>query len=471
MTQSLNVDTDELVARYQELVAGIPDPPMVRLLPPCGLPLDQQVVAVLDRENFNLRTYLGRAKKERQLLADSLKAAIKAYCKVDLDAAEAINNEHRSVSAATFEATDGDRDAMMLGDAAGIGVPTGLVDEYSDLLTRCLQVETGDHGAALLNFAAAWRGYGETLRNAGKLFRPFENWEGEAAEAAQGLFEKHKSWLYSIAKDCDTMAGQAEDVVSAHKWLLTQHVIYQQNVKKGHIVPWNKSYVTSVDIKELQDDIVTKASDGYNPQRWDILACLQDNSADVIADYKKKVTLTEVAPSSPPSTGGGIPLPTPGPSPFPDDGGGIPDLPKAPEMPNLPKGEPKMPEDALTGALGAPDPSKGMSKGKGIGGVKAASFGGGGLAPMPEADAMSAKAGAGPGAGGMGRGIPGAMGGGGMGGAPMSPAGQGKGDGAKGKRVQGDEDESLYTEERAWTEGVIGRRRANAPDKSTWPGS
>jgi hypothetical protein len=36
---------------------------------------------------------------------------------------------------------------------------------------------------------------------------------------------------------------------------------------------------------------------------------------------------------------------------------------------------------------------------------------------------------------------------------------------AKGKRAQQDQ-EALYTEERAWTEGVIGRRRAkDAPDK------
>ena len=41
-------------------------------------------------------------------------------------------------------------------------------------------------------------------------------------------------------------------------------------------------------------------------------------------------------------------------------------------------------------------------------------------------------------------------------GAPGAGAGQG-GDG-KGKRVQGTE-ESLYSEERPWTEGVIGNRR------------
>ena len=45
------------------------------------------------------------------------------------------------------------------------------------------------------------------------------------------------------------------------------------------------------------------------------------------------------------------------------------------------------------------------------------------------------------------------------GGMPMAPgAGKGENEG-KGKRVQG-EDDALYVEDRAWTEGVIGRRRA-----------
>jgi hypothetical protein len=49
------------------------------------------------------------------------------------------------------------------------------------------------------------------------------------------------------------------------------------------------------------------------------------------------------------------------------------------------------------------------------------------------------------------------------GGMPMGGAG-GKSDGGKGKRVQSaDGDESLYTEERAWTEGVIGNRPRKGP--------
>ena len=66
---------------------------------------------------------------------------------------------------------------------------------------------------------------------------------------------------------------------------------------------------------------------------------------------------------------------------------------------------------------------------------------------------------------GLGKGLPGAGGmGGGMGGMPMGGQG-GKGGEGKGKRVQGEDDESLYTEERAWTEGVIGNRPRKGPSE------
>ena len=66
-------------------------------------------------------------------------------------------------------------------------------------------------------------------------------------------------------------------------------------------------------------------------------------------------------------------------------------------------------------------------------------------------------------AAGLGRGVPGAagaMGGGGMG-MPMAPgaAGQGR---SKGKHAKPDE-ESLYTEDRSWTEAVIGNRPRSKP--------
>src|SRR5262249_53452282 len=60
----------------------------------------------------------------------------------------------------------------------------------------------------------------------------------------------------------------------------------------------------------------------------------------------------------------------------------------------------------------------------------------------------------GPGLGAPGPGASGAMGGGGMGAAPMGA--QGDRGAGKGKRL-GQDDGAIYTENRAWTEGIIGR--------------
>jgi hypothetical protein len=49
---------------------------------------------------------------------------------------------------------------------------------------------------------------------------------------------------------------------------------------------------------------------------------------------------------------------------------------------------------------------------------------------------------------------------GGMGGMPMHGAGQGQGGGKEKKRTPGlAPDEDIYTEDRPWTEAVIGNRR------------
>jgi hypothetical protein len=43
------------------------------------------------------------------------------------------------------------------------------------------------------------------------------------------------------------------------------------------------------------------------------------------------------------------------------------------------------------------------------------------------------------------------------------PMGQQGDKGAKGKRIPGADEDALYTEERSWTEGVIGNRPRKGP--------
>ena len=98
------------------------------------------------------------------------------------------------------------------------------------------------------------------------------------------------------------------------------------------------------------------------------------------------------------------------------------------------------------------------------GGMRPASFSGGGpktpLKPAAGLDRGAGLAGrdAAAGLGQRGAGVGGAMGGGGMGAAPA-----GHGAGKEGKVKHTDDEESLYNEERQWTEGVIGAHRRKDP--------
>jgi hypothetical protein len=192
------------------------------------------------------------------------------------------------------------------------------------------------------------------------------------------------------------------------------------------------------------------------------------------------------------------PDPTPGPSPdLPDElnpnppdeldpNNNLPNVPTTPTTPMTPQ-TPSVPTTPST-----PDMTKltealnrGSSTNAGAGagaGVKPAGLGGaggGGGAPgvpgIPLQPSATPGAAAGPGApagavpdvSNLTRGMP-STGAAGMGGAPMGmPMGagaQGQGQAGKGKRGEGDE--SLYTEDRQWTEAVIGNRsrRKDAPD-------
>jgi hypothetical protein len=210
----------------------------------------------------------------------------------------------------------------------------------------------------------------------------------------------------------------------------------------------------------------------------DLLATLQKKSDAMIADYTRKagLPLPPVNPPKPPTAfninepdrSKPIPQPEPEPGPEPEPeplpDAGLPPLPGTPSVPST--ATPSMPTDSkLTGAL---KDLKG-SPGYPVAGLKPASVGAGAASvpPMPlrpwinsEAASRPAAAHAGPG---LGRGIPAgyaALGGGGAGMPMGAPAGQGQAN-KQGKRAQ-QQDKSLYTEDRPWTEPLIGQQRRAA---------
>jgi hypothetical protein len=329
---------------------------------------------------------------------------------------------------------------------------------YRDLKGTCQDVEGGDQGASLLSFARAWTAYAETLRDAARRFhKPFEFWEGEAAAAVLANFEAHKKWLYQMAERCEKLAQQAEEFASVHKAAEGKHIeSYPDPRLPFALRKWSQKADDVQAVEQLAAQN-RRASQVF----LEILQKWQAASDAVLAEYKKKLNIRPELPEKPPSAFPiGPPIkPIPGPRPGPGDW----DTPQTPSVPSVPSfNKPEMPTDeglmdaALTDAL-AGTPGGPHSTGSGI---KPASFGGGmPLQPAIDPDAAARAAAASRDAAGPGRGMGGAGAGGMGGGMPMggAPGGKGKDDG-QGKRTQQDE-ESLYTEDRAWTEGIIGRIR------------
>jgi hypothetical protein len=477
MTQllTLNVEYQELMARANELETPIPGVPSGNPAAPWNLAVVKRAVEQLGLSADNMRLYLEVGERERRRLAQSLRSAAEAYAEADQGAMEALVGD-TSVSPVAPGLANRDVDPATLNDTpvASMAGPDG----YADLKQRCAEIEAGDQGASLVRFADAWQAYQQTLQEAARRFRPFRHWDGDAAAAVEANFEQQRSWLNQMADYCGTMVRQAHNVVSGQ--FLRTHVAYafRYDGAFGGFKPVVDGSIKRQDIEMLERIYQRNAHPNHRPRVMQLLGILQQKSDEMIAEYTRKagLPLPPVNPAKPP-TAHTIkepdrskpipkpepepgpwpgPKPKPEPEPLPDDG-----LPPLPGMPSVPSaGMPSMPTDSkLTGAL---KDLKG-SPGYPVAGLKPASVRGGGrpgvpLMPWMQSEAASRSATAG--GLNLGRGIPAAyaaLGGGGAG-VPMgAPAGQGQGN-KQGKRAQ-QEEKSLYTEKRAWTEGIIGRRR------------
>jgi len=449
-TLTLNVEKQEILARADELEAPLPGQPSENPMSPCALAVAGVAAAQLALSADNVRIYLDVSQRERQRLAQSLRNAAKAYEDADEDAAAALNADNDSTSPVTAGLVDGDLDPVTLTHTPLAA--QGNDGHYQEVKQTATEIETGDHGRSFDRFANQWTAHQRTLLEAAYRFRPFQHWDGEATPAVEAAFDAHRSWLYQMADLCGTMAQQAQGVTSVHRWAVSEHA--------------SSSYITTLEsyLKAAQE----AGADSYVDSLMKLYGELQARSEEVGAEYAKKAAIPPVSPPKPPAA---VRIPEPEPTPKPEP---QPEPEPAPdssldEFPGVPTGETPtggMPTGGdgatLTDALaGAPS----LPAGSGVKPASLAASGIGGGVPPNLIDRPNYRewsyppAPASPAAGGPGRGMPGLGGamGGPMGMAPMAPGGQPQG-GDKGRRAL-HADESLYTEERPWTEPVIGNRR------------
>ncbi|WP_322861159.1 hypothetical protein U8D42_06905 [Mycobacterium europaeum] len=485
MTEPLKVQHDELLARAAELEAPLPSPPAGDAAPPCDIGFIVDSATQLALSSAAMRDCVAYCERQYQILAQSLRNAAKAYEELDAAAAEAMTGDS-SGSSVTRGPVGGSEQATAKSAAVQPYSPPATPAPTSDLgyypVKQAAQhIEAPDQGPSFGKFADDWDTYALTLQqDVLPRFRPFAYWQGPAAKAAEDNFEKQKRYVIGLADDCNQIAAQARQVVSAHKWAITEHPSsYEIYVTEFWIIEYTK-----------RNDLARRA------QQVDWYQELQNKSEEVLAQYRQLASapLAPIYPSAPPAAtviappairfsdlrgnvgggggtygGGGVwsDAATGGQlasANVADRVSGINDM-----VSGLTDTTADPYADAPAASAGAPLAAAGPS----MGGVKPASFGGGGDVPspplQPPVDAGSAQTGPGrgPGPGGAAPGSGGAMGGrGGMGMAPMGAgAGQGQGQDKKAKRTQ--DDEELYTEERPWTSSVIGiRPRNDAPEET-----
>ncbi|MGF2943964.1 PPE domain-containing protein [Mycobacterium sp. Lab-001] len=498
-TPKMQVEGQELLDRAEEVEAPIPYLPSEsdNPVPPCELPMAKKAAQTLARNADTMRLFLAMGTTRLQTLAESLRAAARAYEEVDLEAAAAMSGRGRFVSGAALGRPDDGADELPLAGAQRAD-PTDDAD-FTDLKTAAWQIQQPDQGAAFLRFADAWETYQEQLLDNRIRFRPFNLWDGDAKEAAEVNFDAFQRWFFAMAQLCGTLAEQARTFVAAHKKAVPRRFDIATETRDK---PWTGEHPTYYEVTEVERVYNENFNDPEIREAvYKVYLRLQQYSEEVLAGYARnaRTPLADLSPSTPPKALEIKPPPDPGPdnpiidvwdpenAPNVTGTDDIPDIPleipaeasplddSLPDptgMPIVPPiGTPAMPD---AGALGDPAlaGATGLSTGAGVGaGVKPASFGGGGiggvpsmpLAPPMDPDAAARAAAAAREAASMGRGLPGAGGamGGGMG-MPMAPGAAGQGQNSKGKHAKPDE-ESLYTEDRPWTEAVIGNRPRSKP--------
>jgi len=498
MTQALNVEYQELMARADEIEAPLPVLPTGNPQAPCALSFVRDSAVQIAINADSLRLYIQACQREWKSLAKSLRNAAKAYEEVDEGAADDINavNMDGSTYGASVSAAGNDEVALLC-DPDYISPPPSpppppppFEYPYYEVRQAATDVEAPDQGTAFKAFANEWNSYQLEFQQLAYRFRPFLSWEGDARTAVESNFTQQKQWINGMVTQCTTLAKQAQMVADAHKKMKPSggssygrepsyglEGEHPASYEVSQCDYWYKYYV------QTNSMYLSTAIDWYQN--------LQKRSETAISSYISYAGIP-LAASNPQAPYGAYIINPPTPDDSGDggdggDGGSGGDNTPADNSTDTSANTsaattfPTLPTLGTGGSTSTPDAQAmvndamkkaGLSKG-GPGGVKPASLGGAGggagipkmpLQPATGGDAAPRPAAAAPGAAtaGLGKGLSGAGGmAGGMGGMPMGGQG-GKGD-AKGKRVEGADEDSLYTEERAWTEGVIGNRPRKGP--------
>ena len=490
------VDPGALYGQAGEMMAQQwHNPNAEAVVPPDALPSSSAAVANLNDNAKSLLEFQEWAEKENRRIAEMLQTAADAYQRVDETYGRVITDPGRraAVEAIPIPAPATAPPAT----PTPVGAPRTLdASGYSDVHKTQAELTSPDDGSslkvAMLQWAAAARHVEAKAPRP-----PGGDWEGEAADAAYSRMTEFEGHLRQLSEGWADLAEAAAKVLEAHGDAKSRHADIH-----GEYVKLEKRLNELAAQTTAENSIATQSEMEKIQSR---MRELQQQSDEVRQDYAHNATFSPVRPEMPagggaarPGTGGGNgggggggggggQQPTGDPAGMAEKmahslggepqsgagGGATPVGAGAPSSSGAPSAGSGVgagtPSGTAPSARPPTDPSlrpAAASRGSGSGGGAGAGAGGGGMpatpmsapvtaetvAPAPTTPA-AASAGAGPSADGR---AAGGMGGG------MAPMGHGAG-AQQGKEKRRDPrlapDEDLYTEDRPWTEAVIGNRR------------
>jgi len=230
MTQTLNVEYEELIARAEELEKPLPTLPSINPKGPCNLSFITDAGARLALNADLLRSYINGAHKEWKNLATSLRNAAKAYQTIDEGTADAINNE--STTSGDVVAVNCDPDEAWTPPPPP-PPPPPFEYPYYEVRQAAADIEAPDQGTSFLAFAQEWDAFQRTFRAEEYRFRGFVSWEGDARARVEQNFRMHKEWILSMATTCTSLGKQATTVVNAHRKATARDSRYQDHASEG----------------------------------------------------------------------------------------------------------------------------------------------------------------------------------------------------------------------------------------------
>ncbi|KUH85757.1 MULTISPECIES: hypothetical protein [unclassified Mycobacterium] len=497
MGEVQRVDPVELTRQSAEMQSqNWHNPAAEAVVPPDALPSSAAAVANLNDNAQSLLGFQRWAEAENQRIAEMLQIAADAYTKVDETYGRVIEDPERraAVEAITVPAPSTPPPPL----PTPVGAPRSLdADGYSDVHKTQVDLSAGDNGASLKTAMLQWSVAATRIRgNAPR--PPAGDWEGAAADAAYARMAEFGGWLQQLAEGWRELAESAAKVLEAH-----------DNAKSEHTGIHSEYVTLETQLRQLAAQMTPSNSVATQNEMAKVqkrMQELQQRSDEVRRQYAGDATFSPVRPAMPSrgdaegaamAGGGGGGGGRPGGDPAgmaettaapqgqprtaaaerqPGGGarGGAPTGGGAPSGGGAPTGGSGAgagtPSGPSGGAPSTPklptDPSLRPAAASGGGGSGGGSGGGGGdmpatpmsapvtaetVAPAPTTPA-TASATAGPSA----DRTAGVMGGG------MAPMGHGAG-AQQGQEKRRDPrlapDEDLYTEDRPWTEAVIGNRR------------